>query len=69
MVPHFRDLFGAKCLVLIVQPITIPLKKINVVGVRDRLGMEKVLMELSIIVLIARCGCCGVCLSEQNQTV
>ncbi len=51
MVLHFRDLFGTKCFVLIVQPVTIPLKQINVVGVRYRLGTEKVLTKLSVIVL------------------
>ncbi len=51
MVSHFRDLFGAKCFVLIIQPVTIPLKQIDVVGVCYRLGMEKVLTKLSIIVL------------------
>ncbi len=48
---HLHDLLGTKCFVLIIQPVTIPLKKINIVGVHDRLGMEKELMKLSIIVL------------------
>ncbi len=51
VVLHFCDLFGAKCLILIIQPVTIPLKKINIIGVRDQLGTEKVLTKLSIIVL------------------
>ncbi len=51
MVMHLRDLLGTKCFVLIIQPVTIPLKKIDIVGVRDQLGTEKELTKLGVIVL------------------
>ena len=51
VVTHFRDLLGTKCFVLIIQPITIPLKKIDIVGVRDRFGAEKELTKLGVVVL------------------
>ncbi len=51
MVMHLRDLLGMKCFVLIIQPVAIPLKKIDIVGVHERLGTEKELMKLGVIVL------------------
>ncbi len=51
MVVHLCDLLGMKCFILVIQPVTILLKKIDIVSVHDQLGTEKELTKLGIIVL------------------
>ncbi len=51
MIPHSCHLFGAEGLIFIVQSVTIPLKKVNIVSVRNGFGPKKVLTKLGIVVL------------------
>ena len=51
VIPHSCYLFGAEGLIFIIQSITIPLKKVDVVSVHNGLSPEKVLTKLSIVVL------------------
>ncbi len=48
---HSCYLFGAEGLIFVVQSITISLKEVDIISVRDGLSPEKVLTELSVVVL------------------
>ncbi len=51
VIPHSCHLFGVEGLIFIVQSITIPLKKVDIVSVHNGFGPEKVLTKLGVVVL------------------